>query len=60
MKNFWMISLCALLIIASVIGWNIPIRIAVGANAVLILINVIYNLKGYINQQKSYKNEKQQ
>lgn len=60
MKNFWMISLCALLIIASVIGWNIPIRIAVGANAIVILINVIYKLKGYINQQKSYKNEKQQ
>ncbi len=60
MKNFWMISLCALLIIASVIGWNIPIRIAVGANAIVILINVIYKLKGYINQQKSYKTEKQQ
>ncbi len=60
MRNFWMISLCALLIIASVIGWSIPIRIAVGANAIVILINVIYKLKGYINQQKPHKDEKQQ
>ncbi len=55
-----MISLCVLLIIASVIGWSIPIRIAVGANAIVILINVIYKLNGYINQQKTHKDEKQQ
>ena len=40
MKNFWFISLCAFLIIAAVIGWDLWIRIAVGANALVILLDV--------------------
>lgn len=38
--NFWMISLCALLLIASATEWNLPIRVAVAANAVIILLEV--------------------
>lgn len=40
-RDFWVLSLIALWIIASVTGWDIYMRIAVAANAVLVLINVI-------------------
>ena len=49
MKNFWWISLCALLVIASVIGWIIPVRIAVGANAIVILLDIIKTIWRYRN-----------
>ncbi len=39
--NFWFITLCVFLLIAVNAGWNIPLRIAVASNAVLIIINVI-------------------
>jgi len=37
-NNFWILTLCALLLIGSATGWSIPIRVAVAANAVLVLI----------------------
>jgi len=40
-KNFWFVSLCALLAIGSCTEWNIAIRIAVAANAIVVLLNVI-------------------
>ena len=55
MRNFWMISLCAFLIIASVTGWNIPIRIAVGANAAVVLIDVLYQIGGIIYERRTEK-----
>ena len=39
-SNFWFLTLCALLVIASVNGWSIPLRIAVVANALVILMDV--------------------
>ena len=39
-SNFWFITLCALLVIASVNGWNLPLRIAVVANALVVLLDV--------------------
>ena len=39
-KNFWMVSLCALLAIASTSGWDIWLRIAVASNAVVVLMDV--------------------
>ena len=39
-SNFWFLTLCALLIIASVNGWSIPLRIAVASNALVVLIDV--------------------
>ena len=56
MKNFWWISLCALLIIASVIGWSISIRIAVGANAIVIamdIVKTIWRWKKYGYEKKN-------
>ena len=43
MKNsdFWFLTLCTLLIIAGVIGWSIPLRIAVVANALAVLLDVV-------------------
>ena len=47
MKNsdFWFITLCALLVIGSVTGWNIPLRIAVMANALVVLLDVVKKIK---------------
>ena len=39
-SNFWFISLCALLIIGFTTGWNMPLIIAVVANALLVILNV--------------------
>lgn len=37
-NNFWILTLCALLLIGSATGWRLPIRLAVAANAVVVLI----------------------
>ena len=39
-KNFWTLTLCALLLIASATGWSIPLRVAIAANAAVVLIDV--------------------
>lgn len=39
-SNFWFLTLCALLIIASVYGWSLPLRIAAVANGVVVLMDV--------------------
>lgn len=39
-NNFWWITLCCLLVIASTAGWSLPLRVAVAANAVVLLIGV--------------------
>ena len=44
MKNFWFVTLCALLIAASVLGMSLPLRVAIGANAVLILVFIVRSL----------------
>ena len=40
-RNFWFISLCALFIISLCVGFNIFLRIALFANGIVILIDVI-------------------
>ena len=42
MKNnfFWLITLCVFLTTATVTGWSIPLRIAVVANALVVLVGV--------------------
>lgn len=45
-RNFWFITLCALLITAAYTGLNIYLRIAIGANAVVILIGIIKQIRG--------------
>ena len=56
MKKIWLISLCVLLVIASVIGWNIPLRIAIGTNAAIILIDVIIRIWRMKNGREKKKN----
>lgn len=40
-KNFWLITLCVFLIMASVLGLSIPLRVAIGLNAILIILDVL-------------------
>lgn len=40
-SNFWFLTLCVLLVIAGVNGWSIPLRVAVVANAVVVLMEVV-------------------
>lgn len=40
-SNFLFLSLCVLLLIASVNGWNLPLRVAAIANAVMVLADVV-------------------
>ena len=44
MKNFWFVTLCALLIAASAFGLSLPLRVAIAANAVLILVFIVRRL----------------
>lgn len=44
-SNFWLLTLCALLVIASVNGWNLPLRIAATANALVVLMDVARSAK---------------
>lgn len=44
-SNFWFLTLCTLLVIASVNGWNLYLKIAVIANAIVVLLDVIKRTK---------------
>lgn len=52
-KNFWFITLCALLIISAYTGLNIFLRIAIGANAVIILAEVIKDIRRFNSGKKT-------
>lgn len=55
LKNiFWFISLCALLLIAGANGWNIPLKVAVVANAAVVLLEVA---RGAVALYKANKGE---
>ena len=40
-NNFWILSLCAFLLIAANIGLSVPLRVAIAANATVIILDVI-------------------
>jgi|GEM_PF-6944358 len=40
-NNFWILSLCAFLLIAANIGLSVPLRVAIAANAAVIILDVI-------------------
>lgn len=40
-NNFWILSLCAFLLIAANIGLSVPLRAAIAANAAVIILDVI-------------------
>ncbi len=51
-KNFWLITLCALLIISIYTGLNIFSRIALGANGLIILADVIISVRRLAKDKK--------
>ena len=51
-KNFWLITLCALLIISIYTGLNIFSRIALGANGLIILADVIISVRRLAKEKK--------
>lgn len=50
-NNFWIITLCVLLILFACVGPSIPLRIAIGANAVIILIDVFRGARRLYNER---------
>ena len=53
MKNTWLFILCALLLIVTIVGWTIPMRILVGITATAILVNCIIELWRMRNGKKN-------
>ena len=52
-KNvFWFFSLCAFICIGCATSWSIPLRIAAGANAALVLLDVVVVLKRHIKNKE--------
>ena len=43
---FWYLTLCTLLISASVNGWDVFLGIAVVSNAILVLMDIVEKLRG--------------
>ena len=41
MKKIWFVSLCALLVISLVVENSVPVRVALAANAVVVLLDVV-------------------
>lgn len=39
-NNFWLLTLCALILIVGATGWNPALRIAAAANSVVVLLEV--------------------
>ena len=57
MNKIWLVTLCALLILVALFGLSIPLRIAIGANAILILADAIKRIFGGKNGRTEAKNE---
>lgn len=55
-KNFWFITLCVLLIISVYTGLNVYLRIAIAANAIVILLDVIKQLRRFTDGGREKKN----
>ena len=51
-SDTWVYTLCALLAVASVIGWSLPLRIAVVANALVVLIGIVRRLWAHFKGSK--------
>ncbi len=54
--NFWFITLCAFLIISLTIGWSIPLRVAIVANSLVILLNIIKQVRCLFLGRKKEEN----
>ena len=56
LNKFWYISALALIVISANIGLSIPLRIALAANAVIILIDVFNGVRRLYNDCRKAKN----
>lgn len=54
-NDFWFLSLCALIVISANTGLNIPLRIALGANAIVVLIDVAKTARRICNERNEEK-----
>ncbi len=45
MRKFWLISLCVILVLVNIYGLNLPIRMALIAETVLISIDIISQVR---------------
>lgn len=55
-NNFWIITLCVLLILSANIGLSVPLRVAIVANALVILIDVFRGARRLYNERHKKKN----
>ena len=49
---FWYLTLCALLISASVNGWDVFLGIAVVSNAILVVMDIVEKIRGFKADRK--------
>lgn len=55
-NDFWVISLIALMVISAVVGLNLPLRIALTANAVVVLIDIVNRIRRIKNGRDKKEN----
>lgn len=55
-NNFWFITLCVLWIWSVNIGLSVPLRIALAANAVVILLDVFTGARRLYNERRKKEN----
>lgn len=51
-NSFWILTLCVFMLFAVNAGLSLPLRIAIGANGVVILLEVIKQTKEILNGRK--------
>ena len=55
-NNFWFITLCVLWILSANIGLSVPLRVALAANAIIILSDVFTRARRLYNERRKKKN----
>lgn len=55
-SNFWFLTLCVFLMIAGVNGWSTWLRIAVAANAIVVLMDVVQSVRTMLKKSEGELN----
>lgn len=55
-NDFWFVSLIALFIIGVSAYWNIPIRIAVALNSIVVLVDIVKRISGGASDGREKEN----
>ena len=55
-SNFWFLTLCVFLMIAGVNGWSAWLRVAVIANAIVVLMDVVKSAIAVFNKSVGGQN----